>query len=59
MIDELLDNAKGFIDTTHQDRYDECESAVNEVLQRIRRIAPQWKVLQNFCLLLLSTFLTC
>lgn len=44
MIDELLDSAKGFIDTTHQDRYDECEGAVNEVLQRIRRVAPQWKV---------------
>ncbi|KAI0738508.1 hypothetical protein C8Q80DRAFT_1205833 [Daedaleopsis nitida] len=43
LIDELLDNARGFIDTTQQDRYDECESAVNDVLQRIRRVAPQWK----------------
>ncbi|KAI0697828.1 hypothetical protein C8T65DRAFT_614507 [Cerioporus squamosus] len=43
LIDEILDNAKGFIDTTHQERYDECETAVNEVLQRIRRVAPQWK----------------
>ena len=44
LIDEMLDNAKGFIDTTHQERYDECEGAVNDVLQRIRRVAPQWKV---------------
>ncbi|RPD59040.1 hypothetical protein L226DRAFT_510672 [Lentinus tigrinus ALCF2SS1-7] len=43
LIDELLDHAKGFIDTTHQERYDECEGAVNGVLQRIRRVAPQWK----------------
>lgn len=43
-IEELLDNARGFIDTTQQERYDECESAVNDVLQRIRRVAPQWKV---------------
>ncbi|KAH9893391.1 hypothetical protein C8Q73DRAFT_746134 [Cubamyces lactineus] len=42
-IEELLDAARGFVDTTHQERYDECESAVNEVLQRIRRVAPQWK----------------
>ncbi|KAI0333860.1 hypothetical protein GY45DRAFT_188370 [Cubamyces sp. BRFM 1775] len=43
LIEELLDGARGFIDTTHQERYDECESAVNDVLQRIRRVAPQWK----------------
>ncbi|KAL1941263.1 hypothetical protein VTO73DRAFT_7475 [Trametes versicolor] len=42
-IEELLDGARGFIDTTHQERYDECESAVNEVLRRIRRVSPQWK----------------
>ncbi|KAH9913967.1 uncharacterized protein BXZ73DRAFT_106752 [Epithele typhae] len=43
VIEETLEEARGFIDTHLQDRYDECESAVNEVLQRIRRIAPQWK----------------
>ncbi|OSD04787.1 hypothetical protein PYCCODRAFT_1433123 [Trametes coccinea BRFM310] len=43
LIEELLDGARGFIDTTHQERYDECEDAVNEALQRIRRVAPQWK----------------
>ncbi|KAH9846124.1 hypothetical protein C2E23DRAFT_605268 [Lenzites betulinus] len=42
-IEELLDTARGFIDTTHQDRYDECENAVNGVLQRVRRVSPQWK----------------
>ena len=40
----MLDSAQGFIDTTQQERYDECEEAVNGVLQRIRRVAPQWKV---------------
>ncbi|PIL24678.1 hypothetical protein GSI_12562 [Ganoderma sinense ZZ0214-1] len=43
LIDEMLDTAMGFIDTTQQERYDECEEAVNDVLQRIRRVAPQWK----------------
>ncbi|KAI0794459.1 hypothetical protein C8Q74DRAFT_1195156 [Fomes fomentarius] len=43
LIEELLYNARGFIDTTQQERYDECESAVNDVLQRVRRVAPQWK----------------
>ncbi|KAI0352169.1 hypothetical protein OH77DRAFT_1523623 [Trametes cingulata] len=43
LIEELLEGARGFIDTTHQERYDECENAVNEVLRRIRRVAPQWK----------------
>ncbi|CDO69756.1 hypothetical protein BN946_scf184766.g1 [Trametes cinnabarina] len=43
LIDKLLDGARGFIDTTHQERYDECESAINEVLQRIRRVVPEWK----------------
>ena len=40
----MLDGAQGFIDTNQQDRFDECESAVNDVLRRIRRVAPQWKV---------------
>ena len=44
LADEVLDSAQGFIDTNQQDRFDECESAVNDVLKRIKRIAPQWKV---------------
>ncbi|KAI0642247.1 hypothetical protein C8Q79DRAFT_917367 [Trametes meyenii] len=43
LIEEALDRARRFIDTTHQERYDECESAVNDVFQRIRRVAPQWE----------------
>ncbi|TBU47577.1 hypothetical protein BD309DRAFT_951562 [Dichomitus squalens] len=43
LIDEMLDRASGFMDTTQQERYDECEEAINDVLQRIRRVAPQWK----------------
>ncbi|KAI0675819.1 hypothetical protein C8Q78DRAFT_1006690 [Trametes maxima] len=43
LIEEALDRARRFIDTNHQERYDECESAVNDVFQRIRRVAPQWE----------------
>jgi centromere/kinetochore protein ZW10 len=43
-INEILDAAKGFTYTSDQDRYDECESAVNSVLQKIKRLAQQLKV---------------
>lgn len=43
---ELLDLAGGFVDTTNQDRFDECENAVNQVLRRTRHSAQQWKVSQ-------------
>jgi hypothetical protein len=35
--------AQGFTYTGEQDRYDECESAINEVLQNIRSLSRQWK----------------
>ncbi|PFH51800.1 hypothetical protein AMATHDRAFT_46783 [Amanita thiersii Skay4041] len=41
--DTLTDGAKGFIDSADQDRYDECESAVNQVLQHIKRLATKLK----------------
>ncbi|KAF7789580.1 hypothetical protein EIP86_000526 [Pleurotus ostreatoroseus] len=40
---DTLDQAQGFIGTTDQDRFDECENAVNSVLQDIRRAAQQCK----------------
>ncbi|KAJ3557317.1 hypothetical protein NM688_g1539 [Phlebia brevispora] len=42
-INATLDKAEGFIGTTDQDRFDECEAAVNSVLQNIRRVAQQCK----------------
>ncbi|KAK1221072.1 ribosome biogenesis protein ytm1 [Marasmius sp. AFHP31] len=38
----LLDGASGFTYTGEQERYDECESAMNRVLQEIRRL-QRWK----------------
>lgn len=44
MDDILIQGAEGFTFTGDQDRYDECETAVNQVLQEIRRLAQRWKV---------------
>ncbi|GBE89597.1 hypothetical protein BKA93DRAFT_723614 [Sparassis latifolia] len=44
---ELLDKAEGFVDTMDQDRFDECEDAVNKTLQRIRQFAQQLKTNLN------------
>ncbi|KAI0091457.1 Centromere/kinetochore Zw10-domain-containing protein [Irpex rosettiformis] len=41
--EEVLAEAQGFTGTTDQDRYDECEAAVNQVLQNIRRFSQQIK----------------
>jgi len=47
-VDEILDAAEGFVGTTEQDRYDECEAAINQVLQETRRYSQQLKpVLQK------------
>lgn len=40
----ILDAAQGFISTSDQEQYDEYESAVNAVLQKIKRLAQQLKV---------------
>lgn len=45
IIDELLVNgAQGFTYTGDQDRYDECEAAINEVLKTIKRFGQKIKV---------------
>ncbi|KAI0758621.1 Centromere/kinetochore Zw10-domain-containing protein [Irpex lacteus] len=41
---ETLAEAQGFVGTTDQERYDECEAAVNRVLQHVRRFSQQVKV---------------
>ena len=47
-MDKLLTNgARGFVDTGDQDRYDECETAVNQVLKNIKWLAPRFKVRFN------------
>ena len=44
-MDKLLtDGARGFVDTGDQDRYDECETAVNQVLKNIKSLALRFKV---------------
>ena len=40
----LVEGAQGFTYTGDQDRYDECETAVNEALKNIRRLAQRLKV---------------
>lgn len=43
-VNDVLAAAKGFVDTGEQERYDECESAITQVLREIRLRASQWKV---------------
>ncbi|KAH9951200.1 Centromere/kinetochore Zw10-domain-containing protein [Amylocystis lapponica] len=47
LINDLLNKAGGFVDTTDQDRFDDCESAVSKALQRTRQLAQQWKIVLN------------
>ncbi|TCD71745.1 hypothetical protein EIP91_005511 [Steccherinum ochraceum] len=42
-VNDILDSASGFIDTGDQERFDECEASVNNVLQDIRRWSQQVK----------------
>ncbi|KAF8630118.1 hypothetical protein AX15_003076 [Amanita polypyramis BW_CC] len=45
-MDKILgDGAQGFAYSSDQDRYDECEAAVNLVLREIRYLANKWKSL--------------
>ncbi|KZT21579.1 hypothetical protein NEOLEDRAFT_1164550 [Neolentinus lepideus HHB14362 ss-1] len=47
-ISDILSRAEGFVDVADQEQFDECETAVNEALRHIRRLAQQWKpVLQK------------
>lgn len=39
-----LKKAEGFVSTSEQEHYDECEEAVMGVLSQVRKVARQWKV---------------
>lgn len=41
---DILASAKGFTDTSDQDRYDDCEMAISRVVREIRSVANTWKV---------------
>ncbi|KAG5636865.1 hypothetical protein H0H81_006587 [Sphagnurus paluster] len=41
----LTAGAQGFVYTAEQDRYDECESAMTQVLQQVRRLAQRFKTI--------------
>ncbi|KAI0685608.1 Centromere/kinetochore Zw10-domain-containing protein [Cytidiella melzeri] len=43
-VDEILNDAEGFANTTDQDCYDDCEAAVNQVLQHIRGFSQTFKL---------------
>ncbi|KAG2128568.1 hypothetical protein DEU56DRAFT_741952 [Suillus clintonianus] len=40
---DILASAKGFTDTSDQDRYDDCEMAISRVVREIRSVANAWK----------------
>ncbi|KZT07285.1 uncharacterized protein LAESUDRAFT_651560 [Laetiporus sulphureus 93-53] len=46
-MNEILDEAGNFVETTDQERFDECENAVTRALQRVRQLAQQWKPVLN------------
>ena len=39
-----LERAEGFVDTGVQERFDECEVVMSDVLRNIRSVGSQWKV---------------
>jgi centromere/kinetochore protein ZW10 len=43
-LGDILASAKGFTDTSDQDRYDDCEMAISRVVREIRSVANAWKV---------------
>ncbi|KAH8091668.1 Centromere/kinetochore Zw10-domain-containing protein [Cristinia sonorae] len=42
-VNDILDGASGFVEMADQEHFDECEAAVNSVLQDIRRWSQQVK----------------
>ncbi|TFK48548.1 hypothetical protein OE88DRAFT_1704425 [Heliocybe sulcata] len=42
-IGNILSEADGFVDLADEEQFDECETAVNEALRHVRRLAQQWK----------------
>ena len=55
VIDKKLgDGAQGFMYTGDQDRYDDCEAAINDVLKDIKRLAHRLKVVLQHATILIS-----
>jgi hypothetical protein len=44
VVTASLKKAKGFVGTSEQEHYDECEEAVMNVLSQVRKVARQWQV---------------
>jgi hypothetical protein len=44
LVTASLKKAEGFVGTSEQEHYDECEEAVMGVLSQVRKVARQWKV---------------
>lgn len=44
IIDILTSKTEGFTGTADQDRYDECEDAINDVVKTTRKLANGLKV---------------
>ncbi|KAG1807901.1 hypothetical protein EV424DRAFT_1426650 [Suillus variegatus] len=42
-LGDILASAKGFTDTSDQDRYDDCEMAISRIVREIRSAANAWK----------------
>ncbi|KAI5123541.1 hypothetical protein M0805_006700 [Coniferiporia weirii] len=43
LVLQVLSRAENFVDTGDQERFDECESVMSEVLRSVRTAASQWK----------------
>ncbi|CAK5267741.1 unnamed protein product [Mycena citricolor] len=46
-LDILSTGADGFTSTSDQDRYDECETAINQVVRDIKTVSQRWKPVLN------------
>ncbi|KAH8116435.1 Centromere/kinetochore Zw10-domain-containing protein [Phellopilus nigrolimitatus] len=42
---QVLARAEGFVDSSDQERFDECEAVMSEVLRSVRVVANQWKTI--------------
>ncbi|KAF8659809.1 hypothetical protein AX16_001694 [Volvariella volvacea WC 439] len=43
VVDVIVNEAQGFIDTANQDRFDQCEAAMSKVMIYIKQVAPKIK----------------
>lgn len=43
-MNDILVNSNGFTGISDEDRYDECQIGIAEVLRDIKKVARNWKV---------------